>query len=103
MEKRYFTIAEVQENTTVDSCWIIHGRRVYDVSSFIQRHPGGEQMIVRRAGTDVSRDMAGPPHRHSSNAHRWLQQYYIGELSTDCGAQEEEEEEEEEIFSQKKQ
>ncbi|XP_067906031.1 fatty acid 2-hydroxylase [Heterodontus francisci] len=80
MEKRYFSIAEVQKHTTVDSCWIIHDRRVYDVSTFIQRHPGGEQMIVQRAGRDVSRDMAGPPHRHSPNAQRWLQQYYIGDL-----------------------
>ncbi|GCB61005.1 fatty acid 2-hydroxylase [Scyliorhinus torazame] len=102
-KKRYFSIDEVQQHTTVDSCWIIHERRVYDVSAFIQRHPGGEQMIVQRAGRDVSRDMAGPPHRHSPNALRWLQQYYIGELRQDNQVEEDEEEEEVEEFAQKKQ
>ncbi|XP_078067169.1 fatty acid 2-hydroxylase [Mustelus asterias] len=96
-KKRSFTIDEVQQHTTVDSCWIIHERRVYDVSAFIKRHPGGEQMIVQRAGRDVSRDMAGPPHRHSPNAQRWLQQYYIGEL------RQEGDQEEVEGFTQKKQ
>ncbi|NXP99601.1 FA2H hydroxylase, partial [Vidua macroura] len=34
----------------------------------------------RRAGTDVSAALDGPPHRHSENARRWLEQYYVGEI-----------------------
>ncbi|KPP62183.1 hypothetical protein Z043_119642 [Scleropages formosus] len=43
-------------------------------------HPGGEALILRRSGTDVSAELEGPPHRHSENARRWMEQYYIGEL-----------------------
>ncbi|KAF0040944.1 hypothetical protein F2P81_006842 [Scophthalmus maximus] len=48
-------------------------------------HPGGEALILRRSGRDVRAEMEGPPHRHSENARRWMEQYYIGELdgSTD--------------------
>ncbi|KAG8012944.1 Fatty acid 2-hydroxylase [Nibea albiflora] len=48
-------------------------------------HPGGEALILRRSGKDVSQEMEGPPHRHSENARRWMEQYYIGELETDSG------------------
>lgn len=56
------------------------GTRVYDVTGFLRMHPGGEALILRRAGNDVSRYLEGPPHRHSENARRWMEQYYIGEL-----------------------
>ncbi|XP_069757316.1 fatty acid 2-hydroxylase isoform X2 [Narcine bancroftii] len=90
MEKRYLSLAEVQQHATAESCWVVHERRVYDVSAFIPRHPGGQQLLVQRAGRDISRDMEGPPHRHSPNARRWLQQYYIGELRQGDGQGEEE-------------
>ncbi|NXK45992.1 FA2H hydroxylase, partial [Chauna torquata] len=58
-------------------------RRLYDLSGFVRLHPGGEQLLRRRAGTDVSAALDGPPHRHSANARRWLEQYYMGELQSD--------------------
>lgn len=59
------------------------GTRVYDVTGFLRMHPGGEALILRRSGKDVSREIEGPPHRHSENARRWMEQYYIGELDKD--------------------
>lgn len=46
-------------------------------------HPGGEALLLRRSGKDVSQEIDGPPHRHSENARRWMEQYYIGELERD--------------------
>ncbi|XP_066569942.1 fatty acid 2-hydroxylase isoform X1 [Amia ocellicauda] len=85
---RYFSESEVSEHRSRDSCWVLLSDRVYDVTGFLRRHPGGEALILSRAGTDVSRQMEGPPHRHSENARRWMEQYYVGELSKDTeGAQ----------------
>lgn len=58
---------------------------MYDVTAFLRMHPGGEALILRRSGKDVSPEMEGPPHRHSENARRWMEQYYIGELERDSG------------------
>ncbi|KAF0021322.1 hypothetical protein F2P81_026425 [Scophthalmus maximus] len=82
---RVFTEREVARHRTKDSCWVLLGRRVYDVTAFLRMHPGGEALILRRSGRDVRAEMEGPPHRHSENARRWMEQYYIGELdgSTD--------------------
>lgn len=79
-EPRYFTEPEVARHRTKDSCWVLLGTRVYDVTAFLRMHPGGGTLILRRSGEDVSRAMEGPPHRHSENARRWMEQYYIGEL-----------------------
>lgn len=73
---------------TKESCWVLLGTRVYDVTAFLRMHPGGEALILRRSGKDVSREMEGPPHRHSENARRWMEQYYIGELDRDSGSDE---------------
>ncbi|XP_074534371.1 fatty acid 2-hydroxylase [Halichoeres trimaculatus] len=80
---RFFSEGEVARHCTKDSCWVLQGTRVYDVTAFLRMHPGGEALILRRSGKDISPELEGPPHRHSDNARRWLEQYYIGELGKD--------------------
>ncbi|XP_061825813.1 fatty acid 2-hydroxylase [Nerophis lumbriciformis] len=80
---RFFTEREVARHCTEDSCWVLLGTRVYDVTAFLRRHPGGQALILGRSGKDVSGEMEGPPHRHSDNARRWMEQYYIGEVDRD--------------------
>uniref|UniRef100_U3JYC2 Fatty acid 2-hydroxylase n=1 Tax=Ficedula albicollis TaxID=59894 RepID=U3JYC2_FICAL len=72
--------AEVRARCAQGACLVSCRRRLYDLSGFVRLHPGGEQLLRRRAGTDVSAALDGPPHRHSANARRWLEQYYVGDL-----------------------
>lgn len=81
---RYISEKEVARHCTKESCWVLVGTRVYDVTSFLRMHPGGEALILRRSGSDISGQLDGPPHRHSENARRWLEQYYMGEIDRDC-------------------
>lgn len=85
---RFFTEREVACHCTKESCWVLMGTRVYDVTAFLRMHPGGEALIRSRSGKDVSQAMEGPPHRHSENARRWMEQYYIGELDRNSGTDE---------------
>ncbi|NXQ46967.1 FA2H hydroxylase, partial [Catharus fuscescens] len=77
---RSFSAAEVRARCAQGACLVSCHRRLYDLSGFVRLHPGGEQLLRRRAGTDVSAALDGPPHRHSANARRWLEQYYVGDL-----------------------
>ncbi|NXH40223.1 FA2H hydroxylase, partial [Dicaeum eximium] len=77
---RSFSAAEVRARCAQGACLVSCRRRLYDLSGFVRLHPGGEQLLRRRAGTDVSAALDGPPHRHSENARRWLEQYYVGEI-----------------------
>ncbi|XP_060993742.1 fatty acid 2-hydroxylase [Dama dama] len=78
-----FSAAEVQRRLAAGACWVRRGARLYDLTGFVRQHPGGEQLLWARAGQDVSADLDGPPHRHSANARRWLEQYYVGDLQGD--------------------
>uniref|UniRef100_A0A670YIQ7 Fatty acid 2-hydroxylase n=1 Tax=Pseudonaja textilis TaxID=8673 RepID=A0A670YIQ7_PSETE len=84
---RSFSRAELRAGCAQGSCLVLTGRRLYDLSAFASLHPGGQQVLLERAGTDVSAALDGPPHRHSANARRWLQQYYLGELESDGEAE----------------
>lgn len=81
---RFFSEKEVSRHRSKESCWVLKGSRVYDVTGFLRMHPGGEALLLGRGGSDISRELEGPPHRHSQNARRWMEQYYIGELDRDC-------------------
>ncbi|KAJ5234103.1 uncharacterized protein N7469_003271 [Penicillium citrinum] len=50
------TRAEIQRHNSRQSCWVaIHGA-VYDVTEFLDEHPGGAKVILRCAGRDATRD-----------------------------------------------
>ncbi|XP_072836585.2 fatty acid 2-hydroxylase [Pogona vitticeps] len=75
-----YSRAQVAQGCAEGRCLVLAGRRVYDLSSFVALHPGGAEVLRERAGTDVRAALDGPPHRHSENARRWLEQYRVGWL-----------------------
>lgn len=48
------TSAEVASHNSRQSCWSIINGNVYDLTSWIPEHPGGEQAILKLCGTDGS-------------------------------------------------
>jgi delta8-fatty-acid desaturase len=49
-----YTMAEVSKHSKKDDCWIILDGRVYDITRFIDRHPGGVGPVVNMAGKDAT-------------------------------------------------
>jgi cytochrome b involved in lipid metabolism len=50
------TLAQVAEHNSRTSCWsVVHGN-VYNLTSWIPNHPGGEQRILGMCGVDGSQD-----------------------------------------------
>ena len=52
--------------------------RVYDVTEFLDEHPGGEKILIRNAGIDSTEEFEEIG--HSSDARELLKEYLIGEL-----------------------
>ncbi|MCR4333631.1 MAG: cytochrome b5 domain-containing protein [Patescibacteria group bacterium] len=48
------TSAEVAAHGSRESCWSTINGNVYDLTSWIPQHPGGEQAILQLCGTDGS-------------------------------------------------
>ncbi|EEH47518.1 uncharacterized protein PADG_03602 [Paracoccidioides brasiliensis Pb18] len=45
---------EVAQNNTEDSCWCIIDHKVYDLTDFLDAHPGGNVVLTQIAGTDAT-------------------------------------------------
>ena len=53
-ELRTFTREEVKKNNTEDSLWIIVDHRVYDMTDYVDAHPGGNVVLQQVAGEDAT-------------------------------------------------
>lgn len=45
-----FTREEIEKHNTQDYCWLVFDGKVYDVTSVLNRHPGGAAAILGHAG-----------------------------------------------------
>lgn len=54
MSAQTFTRDEVAKHTTEDSIWCIIDHRVYDLTDFLDAHPGGAVVLTQVAGKDAT-------------------------------------------------
>jgi len=76
--KKIFTLGEVQKHNTKKDAWTIIENKVYNISSWIPKHPGGE-IIMKAIGKDATQLFI--EHGHPSYVKKTiLPKYYIGNL-----------------------
>lgn len=80
MSKLTFTRKQVAtHNNTETDCWIIIDNEVYNVTEWINIHPGGKDMFEFYRGKDASIAFHDMP--HSEDAYNALQNYKIGSVA----------------------
>ncbi len=73
-----YTAADVASHSTSRSCWTIVNNKVYDITSYIERHPGGPEAILKICGKDGTSTL----HRqHGTSKDNSLQKYYLWDLT----------------------
>lgn len=78
---RIYTEEDLAQHSSPSSCWVTRDGRVYDVTSFLADHPGGDDLILNHAGKDIGAVMKDPEeHEHSDSAYDMLDEYLIGRL-----------------------
>ncbi|KAG8467797.1 hypothetical protein KFE25_006849 [Diacronema lutheri] len=73
------TAAQLAEHASVDSCWIAIGGAVYDVTSYMKEHPGGEQTLLDLAGRDATTEFEDVG--HTADARALLAKHKVGSLA----------------------
>ncbi|KAJ2315212.1 Cytochrome b5 [Coemansia sp. RSA 2702] len=77
-QAKSFTAEEIGKHNTRDDVWIVISNKVYNVTNFLDEHPGGEEVILENAGKDATNDFDDIG--HSEDAREMLKDYLIGEL-----------------------
>ncbi|XP_062343563.1 cytochrome b5 isoform X2 [Cinclus cinclus] len=75
---RYYRLEEVQKHNNSQSTWIIIHNRVYDVTKFLDEHPGGEEVLREQAGGDATENFEDVG--HSTDARTLSESFIVGEL-----------------------
>ena len=74
-----YTWDEVQQHTSPGDLWLVIDNKVYDVSQWMDEHPGGDFVLLQEAGKDATAAFADIG--HSLYAEGLLKDYSIGDLS----------------------
>ncbi|KAI0541416.1 inositolphosphorylceramide-B C-26 hydroxylase [Xylaria digitata] len=77
------TKAEVESHNSEKSCYVTIGTNVYDVTDFLDSHPGGADLILDYAGKDIAKILKDEDmHAHSDAAYEVLDDSLVGFLVT---------------------
>lgn len=49
-----YTMVKVAQHNSASSCWAVVNGNVYDLTKWIDQHPGGQAVILAMCGTDSS-------------------------------------------------
>jgi len=79
MSTKKFAKKEVAKHTDKSSTWIIIHNNVYDVTKFLEEHPGGEEVLLEQAGKDATEHFEDVG--HSTDARTMMKDFQIGELN----------------------
>ncbi|XP_028392242.1 cytochrome b5-like [Dendronephthya gigantea] len=77
--KKIITQTELEQHNMGKSLWIAIHNQVYDVTKFLDEHPGGEEVLLEQAGqkaTEAFEDVG-----HSDDARELMKDFLIGELA----------------------
>lgn len=81
MTQLQLTREQVSVHHTTSSTWVIVNEKVYDITEFLEGHPGGEEILLQYGGKDITKVLQDEDqHLHSDVAYQMLEEYCIGYL-----------------------
>ena len=76
--------AEIESHNSKKSCYVTIGTKVFDITDFLDDHPGGGDLILEYGGKDVEKIMQDElSHSHSEAAYEVLDESLVGFVATE--------------------
>ncbi|XP_033009869.1 cytochrome b5-like [Lacerta agilis] len=75
-----FTLDKVAKRNTNKETWLVISGHVYNVTCFLNEHPGREEILLEQAGRGASATENFEDVGHFMDAREMLDQYLIGEV-----------------------
>uniref|UniRef100_A0A7M4EIU4 Fatty acid desaturase 3 n=1 Tax=Crocodylus porosus TaxID=8502 RepID=A0A7M4EIU4_CROPO len=77
---RFYSWEEIQKHNLKTDKWLVIDRKVYNITNWVRRHPGGHRVISHYAGEDAT-DAFWAFHINPSFVQKFLKPLLIGELA----------------------
>ena len=74
------TLDEVKKHNSAGDCWSIIDGNVYDLTNWVESHPGGKERITAICGKDGTSSFLGK-HSNSNSAKSQLNRFELGKLA----------------------
>ena len=81
MASKTYTLAEIAQHNSKKNNWVLIHDIVYDVTEFLDEHPGGEEVLLEQGGkeaTEAFEDVG-----HSGDARELMKKYKVCCLNCD--------------------
>ncbi|XP_072321741.1 cytochrome b5 type B [Eucyclogobius newberryi] len=78
---KFYTLEDIRMHNLSNDTWLVIHDKVYNVTGFLEEHPGGEEVLLEQAGSDATESFEDVG--HSTDAREMLEQYYVGEVHPD--------------------
>ncbi|XP_019200321.1 PREDICTED: cytochrome b5-like [Ipomoea nil] len=75
-DQKVHVFEEVAQHNKTKDCWLIIDGKVYDVTPFMEDHPGGDEVLLSATGKDATNDFEDVG--HSDAAREMMDKYFIG-------------------------
>ena len=77
---KVISATELSKHNKSNDCWVAIRGNVYDVTSYLDEHPGGADLILSYCGRDATAPFnnKGGEGKHSSKAEALLNNYLVG-------------------------
>jgi cytochrome b involved in lipid metabolism len=75
-----YTMEQVATHAVASDCWSVVNGKVYNLTNWVNKHPGGAPVITAMCGADGTASYQGQ-HKGSSSAAAYLAQFVIGTLT----------------------
>ncbi|KAF5811470.1 putative cytochrome b5-like heme/steroid binding domain, cytochrome b5, heme-binding protein [Helianthus annuus] len=80
LDPKILSFEEVSKHNRKTDCWVIISGKVYDVTPFLDDHPGGDEILILATEKDATEDFEDVG--HSQNAIDMMKDYYVGEVDS---------------------
>ncbi|KZT29405.1 cytochrome b5 [Neolentinus lepideus HHB14362 ss-1] len=73
-------LEELKQHTSKDKLWLLVSGKIYDVTNFIDEHPGGDEVMLAEAGKDATE--AFEDVGHSDEARAMMPAMLVGDFGS---------------------
>lgn len=77
---KLYSLQEASQHNTREDCWVVIHGKVYDVTKYLDEHPGGDDVLLTAIGRDSTEDFEDAG--HSKTARELMQDYFVGEIES---------------------